>query len=860
MPKLVAPLAPFRRTSFREMMRLSLILGAVPMWTTACNPPEPSPVIDRDGDQWIDSADCNDEDASTHPFAPELCDGQDNDCDGETDESPAVDAPQWFADADGDGYGDPGVIVNSCTMPSGYVANADDCNDGNASVNPEGEEVCDGKDNDCNGEIDEPGAAFPLTWYRDADADGYGDFESTTESCLQPEGYVDDYTDCDDTRDNVNPGAPEVCDDFNIDEDCDGAADDDDPSVEGTTTWYVDADRDTHGTDGGIILACEQPEGFADSNDDCDDTERTTNPSAREICGDGVDNNCDGLLDGEDATARPVRWYADADSDGYGDAAAYWGDSCDNPGGLSVLSTDCDDTNPDIHPDAVETWYDGVDQDCGGEDDFDADADGYPSLDYTGDDCDDADPEIYPSHVDVCGDGIDNDCDGVDPCDVNATWAGASDYDVAGASVAAAGDLDGDGMADLLIGADREDSMGTASGSVYVWTGITTGSFNLDNAPAVIRGEAAGDHAGAATAGAGDVNGDGINDILVGAYDADYGGTDAGAAYLVLGPVVGEVFLSDADARLDGETDGDQAGFALSPAGDIDGDGFADILVGAWSNDTSAAGAGAAYVFRGPLTGHFPLWTGDVVLQGENGGDQAGWSVGALGDTDGDGLSDIAIGAPYAHPDGAYRGGAYVVYGGDLGTRSLATSDAFIQGENSGDLAGWSVAGGDANGDGYADILIGAPENDTGGSASGAAYLVLGPLSGPLDLGLAWMTLTGENNDDQAGFSVAVAPDIDGDGGDDLLIGAAREDSGGSNAGAAYLVLGASSGTLDLSNAHAKVVGNTTGDNLGTTLAGLGDANGDAYGDLVIGAPFADASGTDSGSVSLVLGGGWPLP
>ena len=166
-----------------------------------------------------DDTDCDDTDAGVNPGATEVCNGIDDDCDGLVDESGGN--ATWYADTDGDGYGDANSTTVACTAPPGYVSDDTDCDDTDAGVNPGATEVCNGIDDDCDGLVDESGGN--ATWYADTDGDGYGDAGSTVTACTQPPGYVADNTDCDDTNGSINPSADEVCD--GVDNDCDGTVD-----------------------------------------------------------------------------------------------------------------------------------------------------------------------------------------------------------------------------------------------------------------------------------------------------------------------------------------------------------------------------------------------------------------------------------------------------------------------------------------------------------------------------------------------------------------------------------------------------------------------------------------------------------
>ncbi|WP_433631425.1 integrin alpha [Halomicrococcus sp. NG-SE-24] len=455
--------------------------------------------------------------------------------------------------------------------------------------------------------------------------------------------------------------------------------------------------------------------------------------------------------------------------------------------------------------------------------------------------------------------------------------SGTAAEERAGWSVASAGDLNDDGVDDLLVGAQTDDEGGDNAGAVYVVFGpAERGSVSLADADAKIVGESEGDRAGFAVA-AGDLNDDGVSDVVVGAPLDDDGGKNAGAAYVVYGgdSLSGTVPLAEADAKLVGAGARDRAGWSLTTMANAstgsDGGETPGVLVGAPYADAGAEDAGATYLVTGEsLDGPTELSPDNArsldgaaaTFVGESEGDHAGFAV-AAGDVDGDSGADVVVGAPNASSTAPAAGAAYVVTNlRRSGTVDLGDANATLTGANEGDEAGFAVAsGGDLDGDGTADVVVGAPHVDDEARDAGAAYVVYGgDLDGDRSLAAANVTLPGERAGDLAGWSVALPEDANGDGFDDLLVGAPYEDEGGTDAGAAYLLYGSQlASTQELAGAHAKFVGESENDLAGFDAAGAGDANDDGAGDLFVAAPYDDSRETNVGAAYVVFGGAPPV-
>lgn len=767
--------------------------------------PNTSAVGCTPGPDWLrNDDDCDDTTWAVSPVAAELCDGIDNDCDGEIDESDAIDAPPRYLDADADGYGVGDTVVRLCSVPAGYAAFAGDCDDTDAAISPAAAEYCDGIDNDCGEGIDEVSAVDAPTWFMDVDSDGFAGTLTRT-ACIQPDDTYTVSDDCNDSDPMVSPAGYELCND--IDDDCNNVIDD--ATVTGAGWWYLDADEDDYGDIATALWSCSSIEGYVENGDDCDDANSGAAPKHREIC-DEIDNNCDGAID-ELGASGERDWYADADADGYGDQAVTT-EACAAPAGFVGDWKDCDDTATSTNPGALE----------------------------------------------VCGDTVDNDCDGVsEACGpwgeravavADASFAGEKSTDDAGRSAAFVPDTDGDGLDDIVIGAGRADPGTTDGGATYILRGNYAGAMALGEAAARIIGESGADQSGFAVAGLADVDGDGLGDVVIGAYKDGLGGIEAGAVFISSGSVQGEVALDDARLILTGEVSGDWAGYSVATLDDATGDGRQDLLIGSPYEDSGGSKAGAAYIVSTTHTGTRSLALAEASFYGEVSLDRAGTAVGDPGDIDGDGVGDILVGAWGDSVMGSRAGAAYIVYGPVNGEQSLADADAKRTGETAGHRAGWAVGGGgDVDGDGLDDALIGAPY-------ASKTYALGGAQSGSASLSTAAVVFVGSETSFRAGSSVATGGDFDADGSVDVLIGAPGEDSGGTEAGAVFVVAGPVSGMVDLDGADGILIGANSRDVVGTGVAGDADVDGDGFSDVIVGAPGSDLGGSETGGAYLFFG------
>ncbi|CAB5505847.1 hypothetical protein THERMOT_2230 [Bathymodiolus thermophilus thioautotrophic gill symbiont] len=468
------------------------------------------------------------------------------------------------------------------------------------------------------------------------------------------------------------------------------------------------------------------------------------------------------------------------------------------------------------------------------------------------------------------------------------TINGKSAGDESGYSVSSAGDVNGDGLDDLIIGAYKAGSENQAGQSFVVFGKVDGVAVNLSTIVSgtggfVINGESAGDYSGFSVSSAGDVNGDGLDDLIIGAYKAK---NKAGQSFVVFGKADGAAvnlstitpgtgtggFVINGDKDETADRIGDYSGFSVSSAGDVNGDGLDDLIVGAYGVDlVDKPQAGQSFVVFGKANGAVvnlsTLNTGGFVINGEKDYDWSGYSVSSAGDVNGDGLDDLIIGAYKAGSDSKNKAGkSFVVFSKidgaiiDLSTVASDTGTAgfVINGEKSYDGSGFSVSSaGDVNGDGLDDLIVGAYKAE---NQAGKSYVVFGKVDGvAVDLsaiasGTGGFVIHGESAWDKSGFSASSAGDVNGDGLDDLIVGASQANSDGkSNTGKSYVVFGKDDGFAVNLSAIASgtggfvINGENAGDYSGFSVSSAGDVNGDGLDDLIVGAFGADLDGIGIG-------------
>jgi len=456
-------------------------------------------------------------------------------------------------------------------------------------------------------------------------------------------------------------------------------------------------------------------------------------------------------------------------------------------------------------------------------------------------------------------------------------------------SVADAGDVNQDGLDDVMLGAEGADPNGANSGRSYVVFGRTSdddGVVSLalvttESSGLIFDGEEPSDGAGESVDGNVDFNGDMFPDLLIGASGHNNG---TGRSYVVFGThedvTIDNVIRGVGGFALDGQDLTDGLGVSISGVGDVNSDGLDDILVGAYGADPNpnAAAAGRSYVAFGRRNGLVSLndiveGNGGFVMDGEAANDISGSSVSGAGDFNGDGFADVIVGARSADPEGDFSGRSYVVFGMSRdvdGPLALAdVSDGVggfsLNGEAQNDQLGFSVCdAGDVNGDGFGDVVLSAPGHASG---TGRSYVVFGRASGQARMadivsGVGGFTLDGESASNVSGASVSGAGDVNGDGLADIIVGATGF---GSNTGRSYVIFGkqdtsgVSLADVAEGNGGFALDGEVVGDRLGHSVSGAGDVNGDGFADIIVSANGADANGSGSGRSYVIFGGDFTL-
>jgi hypothetical protein len=417
-----------------------------------------------------------------------------------------------------------------------------------------------------------------------------------------------------------------------------------------------------------------------------------------------------------------------------------------------------------------------------------------------------------------------------------ANWTAESDQDFAeiGRSVGTAGDVNGDGFADVIVGCPGFDNGQSGEGRAFVYHGSASGLSLAAHWTA--ESDQAGAQFGDAVSTAGDVNGDGFADVIVGAWLYTNGQGNEGGAFVYRGSASG---LNATPAR---SAEGDQAnanfGKSVAGAGDVNGDGFADVIIGSPGYTNGQSHEGRVWVYHGSATGLTLVWG----AESDQASNSFGWSVGTAGDANGDGFADVVVGNKDWTNGQFTEGRAYVYQGSAAG---LATTPIWTAESNQASAQyGNSVAtAGDVNGDGYSDIIVGAPQYDNGQTDEGRAFTYHGSGAG-LAATAAW---TGEADQvvAQFGWSVATAGDVNGDGFSDVIVGAPAYDNGQMEEGRLFVYHGSATGLATTAAWTAE--SDQAGAQFGYSVGTAGDVNGDGISDVIVGAPTYDNGEFDEG-------------
>jgi hypothetical protein len=424
-------------------------------------------------------------------------------------------------------------------------------------------------------------------------------------------------------------------------------------------------------------------------------------------------------------------------------------------------------------------------------------------------------------------------------------WVGEGDQVGAGFgwSVGPAGDVDGDGHADVIVGVRYFDGGEIDEGAARVYLGCAAG---LAATPAwVTTGGEEGANFGWSVATAGDVDGDGFADVIVGAPRADVPWLDAGVAHVYLGARGG---LSTEPVWTAGSAQQSAYyGWSVAAAGDVDGDGFGDVVVGAYRYDNGFPSEGAAFLYRGSVGGPPAVATWHVA--GGVGSVAHGFCVSFAGDVNADGASDLIVGDPYFTGTATSEGRVNVHFGSESGP-DASPDWSFASGEW-GAFCGWSAgSAGDVNGDGYDDLLVGAPLADGSAENEGCAWLFLGSPFGPAPAP-SWTYLGGQSSA-FAGIAVGTAGDVNADGYADILVGAYQYDGAVADEGAVFVFHGSACGLAAVPD--LTLLGAQQGCQFGFAVATAGDVNGDGFSDVIVGAPAFASGFSAKGRVFVHLG------